>query len=161
MIERILPRQAGNDFQGLKPALWLLGLFVFVKIAMGLNSILNTESVATGADGIRLDGLEPATARTILNLFAMTSLGQLVLALVALVILVRYRALVPFAFLLLLGESLARRLIAMSATVSGSTVSPLALSINLGLIALLALGLVLSLIPARKRDAAPREGDTF
>ena len=62
MFERLLPRRADNEYSGLRPALWLLGLFGALKLVMGLNSIFNTKSVATGADGIRLEGLDPASA---------------------------------------------------------------------------------------------------
>lgn len=46
----------------------------------------------------------PAAARVVLTLVALTSLGELTLALVALTILVRFRALVPFICLVLLDE---------------------------------------------------------
>ena len=54
MLERLFPRQADNGFEGHRAALWLLGLLIALKLAMSLNSIFNTESVAAGADGIPL-----------------------------------------------------------------------------------------------------------
>ena len=150
MLSRLLPRQADNSFGGHRAALWLLGLFIALKIVMGVNSIFNTESVAVGADGIPLDTYGSAAARQVLTLFALTSLGQLTLALIGLTVLVRYRSLVPFIYVLLLGEHLARRLIVQSYSVVRTDRGSTALYINLGLVALLALGLLLSLIPARQ-----------
>jgi len=106
MLNRLFPRQVDNRFDGHRAALWLLGLFIALKLVMSVNSILNTASIATG-DGIPLDSFGPAAAREVLTLFALMALGQLALALIALTALIRYRALVPVIYLLLLGERLA------------------------------------------------------
>ena len=158
MLNRLFPRQVDNGFDGHRAALWLLGLYVALKLVMGFNSIFNTALVAGGADGIPLDSFGPAAAREVLILFALTSLGQLTLAVIALTTLIRYRALVPFIYLVLLGESLARRFIVMSHEVARTGSVPAGWYINFGLLALLVLGLVLSLIPSRRRastDAQP------
>ena len=158
MLSRILPPQADNRFAGRRAALWLLALYIALKLVMSLNSIFNTESVAVGADHIPLDSYGPAAAREILTLFSLTSLGQLALVLVALKILVRYRSLVPFIYAVLLAEHLARRLIVESYSVVRSDGGSTALYINLGLMALLALGLLLSLMPVRQPSGAAVEG---
>ncbi len=154
MFDRIFPATADNGFAGRCAALWLLGLLIALKVVMSVNSILNTQSVAVGADGIPLDSYGPAAARQVLTLFALTALGQLALALIALAVLVRWRTLVPFIFLLLLCEQLARRLVVQSFAVAGSSGSPIGLAINWGIVALLTLGLTLSLIPSRRRRDA-------
>jgi hypothetical protein len=153
MLERLFPARADNGFGGYRAALWLLGLFVALKLVMGLNSIFNTASVAQGADGIPLDSFPPAAARAVLTLFALTALGQLVLALTAAVALVRYRALVPLVYLALLAEQLARRFIVQANSVSPGGGGSGAWYFNTALAAVLALGLLLSLLPARPRGA--------
>jgi hypothetical protein len=150
MLERLFPRQADNRFQGLRPALWLLGALIALKLIMSVNSILNTESVAAGADGIPLASYGPEAARQVLLLFALTALGQLAVTLIALAVLVRWRALVPFIYLVLLGEALARRIVAQSYAAPGSRLTDVAWFVNYGLLALLVLGLALSLIPSRR-----------
>jgi len=85
-------------------------------------------------------------AREVLLLFAQMALGHLMLELIALVALIRYRALVPLVYLMLLGEHVARRLIAWS---HGTESTAVALSVNYGLLTLLTLGLALSLVPRR------------
>jgi len=157
MLERLFPRQADNRFDGLRPALWLLGLLIALKLVMSVRSIFDTASVAAGADGIPLDSFGPAAAREVLLLFALMALGHLVLELIALTVLIRYRALVPLIYLMLLGEHLARRLIAQSYRVAGTESTAIAWYVNYGLLTLLALGLVLSLIPARAGRRAGAE----
>jgi hypothetical protein len=155
MLERLFPRQADNRFEGLRPALWLLGLLILLKLAMSLNSILNTESVAVGADGIPLASYGSAGARQVLLMFALLALGQLAITSIALAALIRWRALVPFVYLVLLAEQLARRVIAQSYAEPGTRMTNVAWYLNYGLLALLGLGLALSLIPRRTE----RRGD--
>lgn len=152
MLNRLFPKQVDNRFDGIRAALWLLGLFIALKLVMSVNSILNTASVATGADGIPLDSFGPAAAREVLKLFALTSLGQLALAVIALVTLIRYRALVPFIYLVLIGEFLARRFIVQSYAVARTESTPVGWYVNMGLLTLLTVGLMLSLIPSRGRE---------
>lgn len=151
LLNRLFPGRMDNDFDGHRAALWLLGLFIALKLAMGVNSILNTASVAAGADGLPLDSFGPAAARAVLMLFALVALGQLTLAVIALVALIRYRAMVPLIYLMLLGEQLARRLVVQGYAVERTEGTPAGWYVNLGLLALLTIGLVLSLMPARQR----------
>ena len=150
MLDRLFPRQADNRFGGHRAALWLLGLLVALKLVIGFNSIFNTASVAAGADGIALDSFGAAAAREVLTLFALTALGQLVLALVALAVLIRWRALVPFLFLVLLAEQLARRLIVQANAVERAASGAVGWYVTYGVLVLLVIGLVLSLLPPRR-----------
>ena len=155
MLDRLFPRQVDNRFDGHRAALWLLGLLVALKLVVSLNSIFNTASVAQGADGIPLDSYGVAPAREVLTLFALTALGQLALALVALAALIRWRALVPFLYLLSLGEMLARRLIVAAEAGPRPEAAAVAGLVTWGGLALLALGLALSLFPARRHAPDP------
>jgi hypothetical protein len=87
----------------------------------------------------------------VLLLFALLALGQLMLAVTALTVLIRYRALVPLIYALLLAEQIARRLIVESYAVTRTATSSAGFYVNYGLLALLAIGLVLSLVPRRNR----------
>ena len=82
VLDRLLPARIDNHFCGHRAALWLLGLHVALKLIMSLNSIFNTRSVATGADGLRLDTLPPDSAQELLLLFALVvAISQLFLTL--------------------------------------------------------------------------------
>lgn len=156
MIERLFPEQFDKRFEGRRAALWLLGLIIALKLIMSVNSIFNTEAVASGADGIPLGNYGADAARQVLILFAMVALGQLILALTALVALIRYRAMVPFVFLLLIADHIGRRLIVSSNAVEQAQRLAPGFYINIGLLALLVAGLALSLWPRGGRGAARR-----
>ncbi|MEA3079272.1 MAG: hypothetical protein QOF05_680 [Sphingomonadales bacterium] len=154
MLKRLFPAQFDNRFDGQRAALWLLVLLTALTLIVSVNSIFNTTSVAVGADGLPLDSFSPAAARTILMLFSLDAVGQLALSLIALAALVRYRAMVPFIYLLVLGEQLARRFILQSYAVPRAPTEPAVPYIVFGVLVLVALGLVLSLLPARQRHSA-------
>jgi hypothetical protein len=144
MWSSLLPPTADNTFAGRKAGLWLLGLLLLAKTVMSVNAIFLGGTVATKADGIPLDAYAPAAARAVVALFAAWGLAQLMICLVGVLVLVRYRALVPLTFVLLLAEHLGRRLIFFVMPIErvGSPPSP---AIQLGLLAVMVAGLALSL----------------
>jgi hypothetical protein len=144
MIPKLLPRQVDNTYRGNKVALWLFAVVVLMKTLMSLNSIFNGRTVASSADGIPLDTFTSAGAQAVVALFAAWGLGQLVICLLSVVVLARYRTLIPFMFALLLLEHLSRRLIfhIMPIARTGTPPGP---TVNLVLLTLMVAGLVLSL----------------
>lgn len=147
LLHRLFPAQPDNRYHGYRAALWLLGLYVALKLVMSINSIFNTAAVVVGADGIPLDSFGAEAARAVLMLFALMSLAQLMLALVALATLIRWRALVPLIYLLLTGEHLARRFIVQGYAVARAESVPAGVYLNYALLALLVLGFLLSMLP--------------
>jgi hypothetical protein len=155
VLDRFLPPRVDNTYRGHKLALWLLGLLLFMKAAISVNSIFNGYTVAQSADGIPLDAFTPAGARTVVSLFGLLGVSQLMFCLLGVLVLVRYRALVPFLFALLLLEHLGRRVIVWLMPIP-RTGSPPGPGINLGLLGVMIVGLALSLW---KRDHLPAAGD--
>jgi hypothetical protein len=154
VLDRLLPRRADNAFRGHRLALWLLGVTLFMKSAIGVNSIVNGRSVAQGADGVPLDTFPPAAAQTVVSLFGLLGVSQLVICLLGVVVLTRYRSLVPFLFALLLVEHLSRRGVAAITPVARSGNPPGTLVI-FALLALMVVGLALSL--QRGRNVPPED----
>lgn len=148
MFNALLPRHADNTYRGYKAALWLFALLVLLKTVISLNSIFNGYSVASSADGIPLDTFTPAGAQTVVSLVAALGLSRLMICLLCLLVLARYRALVPLMLSLLLLEHLSRRLILYFLPIP-RTGTPPGSGINLVLLALTVAGLALSL---RHRD---------
>ena len=144
MFSQFLPQRIDNTYRGHKLALWLFGLLLLMKIAMSLNSIFNGYSVASSADGIPLDTFTPAAARTVVSLFALLGLSNFVICLLCILVLARYRSMIPFMFALLLLEYMSRKLILQFLPIV-RTGTPPGFYINLVLLALMIVGLALSL----------------
>jgi hypothetical protein len=144
MLDQLLPPHVDNTYHGYKLALWLFAALVFVKLTISLNAIFNGHMVASSADGIPLDTFTPAGARAVVSLFAAWGLSQLIICLLCILVLARYRAMIPFMFALLLLEHLSRRLIFQVMPIV-RTGRPPGFFVNLILLALMVVGLALSL----------------
>jgi hypothetical protein len=145
-VVKLVPRQVDNDgYHGLRVAIWLFASLVLMRTVMSLNSIFNGRSVLTSADGIPLDTYTPAAARTVLSLFALLALANLMIALFGVVVLVRYRSLIPLFFVIFLLHHVGRRLILEWMPIERVGTPP-GFGINLALLALTVVGLVLSLV---------------
>ena len=151
MLHRIFPRQFDNIYRGHWLAIWILVPVVLLELVIGANSIINTRSVAMGADGIPLDRFGAEAATTVISLFALLGLSRLLFGLLGVMALIRYRAMIPFIYLLLLVLQLGSKALLLfhpairslgHNTASGSTVI-------LALIAMLLTGFVLSLLGER------------
>ena len=159
MLLRLFPVRLDNEvYRGRLAALWLFALFLLLRAIMGVNGAINTRAIATG-DGIRLDGLGEGAAETILGLFQSLSLAQLPLVAIGVAALWRWRAMVPFLYLVLLADLGLRRLFASANTVARTDAASVGVWINLGLLALLVVGLVLSLWSRPERSTPSDQSD--
>src|SRR5581483_7411931 len=133
-----------------KLGLWIFAVVVLIKIGIALGSVLNGANGAAKADGIPLDTFGATGAQDFLSLDAGLGIASLMLAVVAVIVLLRYRALVPLMFTILLAEQLLRRL-AYQIVPMIRVGSPPGTWINVGLTLFMVLGLALSLVPATSR----------
>ena len=141
-VLRLFPTRLDNEsYRGRAAALWLFGLFLLLRLIMGVNGAINTTAIATG-DGLRLD---QGGAETILLLFRNLSLANLPIVAIGAVVLWRWRAMVPFLYLVLLADQILRRLVALANPVARTEAASVGIWINLALLALLLIGLALSL----------------
>lgn len=165
MLSRLLPRQLDNTYQGYTLALWLLVPIVVVKFLMGvnvagLNPWVSNRDVLRTVDGIPLDTFGADATSTVVFLFASWGLALLLLSVLGIAALLRYRAMIPLMYLMLAIEQIGRtelsRLNSIARAVGPGGVSPGTL-INWGLAAALVIGLVLSLAAPRKGARERRE----
>ncbi len=146
LLRRLFPRQFDDRFHGHRLALWLLGLYLALKLAMSVRSILDAAAVAAGPDAFPLDRYGADGAEAVLMLFALNAFGQLVLVLFGLVALLRYKAMVPIVYLILLLDQGGRRVVSAAYEIQRSGSTSGGVYIILGLMVILASGLLLSLI---------------
>jgi hypothetical protein len=111
MLDRLLPRQVDNTYQGSKFALWVFVALLLLESVIGVNSIFMARDIASSADGIPLDTFPDSAAQTVIGLFATLGLDRLVMCVLCVIVLFRYRSLIPLMFSLLLVDQLGRRAI--------------------------------------------------
>jgi hypothetical protein len=141
----LFPARIDNEFRGHRLGLWLFALVMLAKTAIAFGTIFNGRAAAEAADGIPLDSFGAAGAHAFLTVFAMWGLAQLVPGALATIALLRYRAMIPLLYLVFLLEHIARRVLLFTHPLAAS-VAP-GWHINVGLVALMVIGLIVSLRP--------------
>lgn len=144
ILSRLFPARIDNAYQGSRIALWILGLLIAVRTMQSVMLLVNGRSIVQSADGIPLETYPAAAAQTILALFALSAVSRLVISLICVVVLVRYRRAVPLMFLLLLVTYAAGQLVGRVIPIVRVGQPPAAI-MNLTLLGLTIIGLALSL----------------
>jgi hypothetical protein len=137
----LLPASADNTIRGMK-----LPVYVFAVIAMvsTIRSLIHLLAPDGGAGSIAGMDLSVAGAQGIIFSFALWGSAHLIYALIQLVVVFRYRSLVPFMYVLLILETLLRELVGHMKPVHFAHTPPGAIG-NYVILPLAALMLALSL----------------
>jgi hypothetical protein len=144
MLRKLLPQPADNAYRGRKVALWLFALVVAVKVLQSVIVMVNGHSVVQSADGIPLDTYTPASAQTVVAIWALSGFDRLIIASLCVLVLVRYRSAVAFMFALLAVHYLGREIILHFIPIA-RTGTPPGPVVNLILFVLTIIGFALSL----------------
>ena len=143
ILDQLLPPSVDNSYRGHKLALWLFGLVVLAKLGIAFGSLFNGHEAASTADGIPLDTFPPAATQAVVSLFALLGWLHLMLCAICIVVLVRYRTMVPLMLTLLIVEYAGRRAILTFMPIERSA-APGSI-VNLVILAVMIIALVLSL----------------
>jgi hypothetical protein len=158
MLTRILPARLDNDFRGYQAAIWIFALITAMKLGLGFVHIFTADGGAQTMSHIPLDSYSAGAAQNVVGLFARLGLEQLLLGTLFVVVLLRYRALIPLMFLLAVAAQAGAFALAalkpLSLTVSSGGAAPM----HLVLSALYIAGLVLSLLGGKSAGATPGAG---
>jgi hypothetical protein len=153
MLNQIFPHQFDNNYRGHKLALWLFALLVLMKLGMSLSAIFDGYNMARSADGIPIDTFTSGGAEAVVSITALLGFPIFLLASLGVLALIRYRAMIPLVYVLLLVEYFAKKWILLVHPIVRTGTSP-STYVNLVLIALLIVGLALSL---RTKVYRPRQ----
>ena len=145
MLSRLLPAHLDNGFRGYQAAIWIFALITAFKLALGVTHVFSADGGAQTLSHVPLDSYPAGAAQNVVGLFARMGLEQLLLGAIFLVVLLRYRALIPLLFLLALVAQAGAFVIAACKPLS-LTVSPGVAPMHLVLAGLYLAGLALSLL---------------
>jgi len=152
MLYRIFPEHIDNHYRGHTFALWLFYPLTIMNVVIALVAIFSRDGGAQSADGIPLDTFVSGGAEAVIGVVAFLGLSKLLLGLLFILALFRYRAMIPLMYVLIVLDHLGHKGIGLMkpivriGTPSGSFVSMV-------LFALSIFGLVLSL---RRNHHLPR-----
>lgn len=108
MTSRLFPKRISNDYSGSRIAFWFFVLMTVVTIARSVVHIVAPDGGAQSIATIPLDAFSSNGAATVVHLFGLWGISQLVVGVVYALALVRYRSLIPLLYLLAVAEYLAR-----------------------------------------------------
>jgi len=111
-LTRLLPQRIDNHYRGHPVGLWLFVPITLQKVAMSLTHLLKADGGAQSISTIPLDSYPPSAAQNIIALFARLGLEQLVLASLLVLVLLRYRAMIPLMYVLIVAHYLGSRVVA-------------------------------------------------
>jgi hypothetical protein len=104
----LLPAKADNTIRGLKLPVYV---FALIAIISTIRSLIHIFAPDGGAGSIAGMDLSVTGASGIIFAFALWGSSQLVYALIQLTVVIRYRSLVPFMYLMLIIETFLRILV--------------------------------------------------
>ncbi len=124
MINKLLPQPATDPYRGATIAKWVFVGITIVTIGRSLVHILLPDGGAQSIATIPLDDFTANGAASVIHLFALWGLSQLLFGLLYLVVLWRYQALIPLMYVFIFIEYLVRLLLALAKPIETHGTAP-------------------------------------
>ncbi|MFP4508843.1 MAG: hypothetical protein ACLFNQ_01825 [Spirochaetaceae bacterium] len=155
-MNTFIPAVASNEYRGSRIAVAAFAVLTGVSIIRSLIHILAPDGGAGSIATIPLQRYSADAAATVIHVFALWGLSQLLFAIVSLLVLFRYRSLIPLMYLLSIGEYTVRLVLGFVKPVTLAGTAPGGVA-NYVLVPLLLVLLLLS-VKRRKRYATGNHG---
>lgn len=150
VLNRLFPKVLDNRFPGRKTALYVFYALTALTLWRSQHHLLAKDGGAQSIATIPLDTYPPNAADTVIGVFALWGLSQLIVGVIYLIAALRYRAMIPMLYLLFVLEYLVRfTVIAVTLTIETAGTAPGAVT-NLPFIVLGLAMLALSLWPPKQ-----------
>ncbi len=145
---QLLPKQVDNSFQGYKFTLYFFYLLILVTIVRSCIHIFFPDG---GANIIASIDVSVDGGNTIISIFALWGLSQLLFGVFYVIVALRYRSLIPLMFVFILVEYSIRIIVGIFKPVETTRVAPGAIG-NLILVPLSLILLIFSLLKPRAQN---------
>ncbi len=160
----LFPKAIDNQFRGRWIALVLFVPIVLMKIAIGwnvagLNPYMSPYEILRDVDGVPMDSFARAAVSEIEYFGASWGVATVIIGLFGLLALIRYRAMIPLAILMVFLEQSWRQVASIAERLTANSNDALATGslINIAFSILLLAALLLSIIPRRSREGSSAE----
>lgn len=110
MIEKLLPRPATNQYKGHPLAKWVFAALTLITLGRSLVHMFAEDGGAQSIASISLDAFSAGGANTVITVFGLWGLSQLIIGLIFAIALWRYQSLIPLMYLFFSFEYLMRLL---------------------------------------------------
>lgn len=160
MLKQIFPKTLDNNYQGSKIAIIILAIITIIKLIMGINigginPYISTEQILTSVDNIPLNSYPLDASKMVIGMAQSWGQLMLIISLLSILILIKYRTAIPLMFLIYITENLERIINPIKRIFLGvnlSEIFTMAAIINLSLVGLLFVGLILSIYKPKSNN---------
>lgn len=104
IISIIFPKQMDNQFKGYKIALYAFYVLTAVTLWRSQHHLFAADGGAQSIASIPVDTFTAAGAQAVIGVFGLWGLSQLIIGIVYLLVALRYRAMVPLMYVLMIVE---------------------------------------------------------
>jgi len=108
MFKVLLPEKADNVYQGHILGKWLLYIYIFKSFFAGLLHMFAPDGGAQSIGSVTLDAFSSAGSDSVITMFGLWGMEQVIIGIIALVIITRYQSLIPLAWAIYALEYLGR-----------------------------------------------------
>lgn len=110
MLQRLLPASVTNDYRGHPLAMWVFVALTVITIGRSLVHMFAPDGGAGSIASITLEVFSQGGADTVVTVFGLWGLSQLLIGLIYATVLWRYRSLIPLMYVFFSLEYLMRLL---------------------------------------------------
>jgi len=146
---KILPKIIDNQYKGKVIAKYVFLLLTIVTVARSLVHMFSPDGGAQSIATIPLDSYTSAGAASVIMIFSLWGLSQLLMGVVYGVVFLKYKSLIPFMYVLLIIEYIMRIVIGIMKPIVTTGTAPGGIG-NYILVPLCIVMLVLSLIKSKR-----------
>jgi hypothetical protein len=111
IIDVVLPQKVTNEFKGNKIALYVFIVIVIMTLVRSCIHIFAPDGGAQSIAGFPLNTYTESARSMVILVFSLWGASQLLMGIVYLVVLIRYKSLITFMYFLILIEYLSRMLL--------------------------------------------------
>lgn len=153
MFGRLFPREFGNAYRGYWLALVILGLLLFLRLAQTGMGLVDPVLVIRGPDGILFETFNAPAQAAFTYVFRLLCFLNILVCLIGVLALVRYRAMVPLTYLMLILLLAGQKVLGLLYPIPRAPGAPGGM-IVLATLAVTLLGCFLSVLDIRKKQAS-------
>jgi hypothetical protein len=111
ILDRLIPKNITNQFEPNKVVLYVFAAIIVLTLVRSFIHIFATDGGAQSIAGFPLNTYPIEASSMIILIFSLWGVSQLIIGFVYLIVLVRYKSLIPAMYLLLLIEYTSRYLL--------------------------------------------------
>ena len=121
---KVLPKEVNNNYEGRKIALYFFYLFTIMTVVRSLIHMFAPDGGAQTIATIPLDTFTNEGASTVILIFSLWGLSQLIMGIFYVIVSLRYKSLIPLMYLFIFIEYLMRLILGTLKPIETSGTAP-------------------------------------